>query len=116
LIPIEGSVALLRELSRRGVPLYGLSNMSAPTFAYLRERYDHWGLFGGIVISAEVKLVKPEAAIFAHLCQAHAIEPTQTVFIDDHLPNVEAARRIGFATIHFHDPVQCRRELTALLP
>jgi putative hydrolase of the HAD superfamily len=115
LTPIEESLALVRDLARRGVRLYGLSNMSAPTFAYLRGRYDHWHLFRGIVVSGEVKLVKPDPAIFAHLCRVHAIEPTQTVFIDDHLPNVEAARRIGFFTIHFRDPVQCGRELTDLI-
>jgi putative hydrolase of the HAD superfamily len=116
LTPMTETVALLEELAARGVPLYGLSNMSVPFFALLKSRYGHWGHFRGIVVSAEVGLVKPEPAIFHHLAERYGLEPAETVFIDDHLPNIESARRLGFRTIHFVDAAQCRRELDAHLP
>ncbi len=115
LTPIPQSVALARDLSRRGVPLFGLSNVSAETFAFLRERYDFWSLFTGIVISAEVKWVKPEPEIFEHLCRVHGLAPAQTVFIDDHPPNIEAAGRMGFRTILFTDPADCAAQLEGML-
>jgi putative hydrolase of the HAD superfamily len=115
LTPIEESFALARDLNRRGVPLYGLSNMSASNFAYLRQRYDHWQLFRGIVISGEVKLMKPEPAIFEHICRLYRLDPTETVFIDDHQPNIDAARRLGFRTVLFRDPRQCRDDLEILI-
>lgn len=113
--PLEDSIALLRELHARNVPLYGLSNISAPNFAYLRGRYDHWNLFRGIVISGEIGLIKPDPEIFAHICAKYALRPAETVFIDDHAPNIEAARRIGFAGILFENAQQCRSELRALI-
>ena len=116
LTPLPDSIALLNELARRGVPLYGLSNMSAPFFALLKSRYEHWDRFRGIVISGEVGLVKPDPEIFHHLTQRHGLLPAETVFIDDHLPNIESARRLGFRTIHFADAEQCRRELDTHLP
>lgn len=111
LTPMPESIALLNELVERGVPVYGLSNMSAPIFALLKSRHDHWSRFSGIVISGEVGLVKPEPEIFNHLAERYHLVPAETVFIDDHLPNIESARRLGFRTIHFADAGQCRREL-----
>jgi HAD superfamily hydrolase (TIGR01509 family) len=116
LTPLPDSIALLDELAQRGVPLYGLSNMSAPIFALLKSRHGHWDRFRGIVVSGEVGLVKPEPEIFHHLAQRYDLIPAETVFIDDHLPNIESARRLGFHTIHFADAEQCRRELETHLP
>jgi putative hydrolase of the HAD superfamily len=102
---------LVRRLSARGVPLYALSNMSRSTFAHLKERHTVFEHFRGIVISADIQLVKPDPKIFEHLSRQFGLVPAQSVFIDDHLPNVESARALGFRTIHFEDAVQCSREL-----
>ena len=111
LTPIAESFAIVRGLERRGVSLYGLSNMSATTFAYLREQYDLWKIFRGIVISGEVNMVKPEAQIFEYISRMYKLVPCETVFIDDHLPNIESANRLGFRTILFSEPKQCVDEL-----
>jgi putative hydrolase of the HAD superfamily len=116
LTPMPDSIALLDELAQRGVPLYGLSNMSPSFFALLKSRHGHWDRFRGIVVSGEIGLVKPDAEIFHHLAQRYGLVPAETVFIDDHLPNIESARRLGFRTIHFADAAQCRRELETHLP
>ncbi|MGA2398001.1 MAG: HAD family phosphatase [Steroidobacteraceae bacterium] len=116
LTAMPDTVALLEELVQRGVPVYGLSNMSAPIFALLRSRYDHWDRFRGIVISGEVGLVKPEPEIFHHITDCYSLIPAETVFIDDHLPNIESAGRLGFRTIHFANAAQCRRELDTHIP
>jgi putative hydrolase of the HAD superfamily len=111
LSPMHETIALLETLAARDVPLYGLSNMSAETFAHLKSRYGHWDRFRGIVISAEVKMVKPEPEIFDHIARRYGLLPAQTVFIDDHPPNIESARRHGFRAIRFADAEQCRAEL-----
>jgi putative hydrolase of the HAD superfamily len=122
-IVISGEVGLVKpdaeifhHLAQRGVPLYGLSNMSVPMFALLKSRHAHWDRFRGIVISGEVGLVKPDAEIFHHLAQRYHLIPAETVFIDDHLPNIESAGRLGFHPIHFANAEQCRRELATHLP
>ena len=115
LTPIESMVALLGDLRERGYTLFGLSNMSESLFAHLQSRHDFFGLFDGIVVSAAVKLVKPDPAIYEHLRDRFAIDFAESVFVDDLPRNIESARRLGLAAIQFRDPEQVRRELTALL-
>lgn len=115
LTPIEESFAIAHALAKRGIPLYGLSNMPAFMFSDLRRRYTHWAIFRGIVISGEVRLVKPNRAIFDHISKLYGLEPADTVFIDDLLPNIEAASALGFRAIQFCDPVQCLRDLESQL-
>lgn len=115
LTPIEPTVALLRELHASGYTLYGLTNMSEPIFHYLERMHDFFRLFEGIVVSAKIKLVKPEPAIYAHLRERFSLDFAQSVFLDDLAPNVESARRLGLAAIRFENAEQARRELAPLL-
>lgn len=116
LTPIEPTVALLRELRQRaGLKLYALSNMSEAIFAHLSGRHDFFKLFDGIVVSAAVKLLKPEPAIYEHLRERFELDFTESVFIDDLPRNVESARAAGLPAIRFETTEQVRRELAALL-
>jgi putative hydrolase of the HAD superfamily len=115
LTPIEPTVALLRELRQRsGLKLYGLSNMSEAIFAHLDGQHDFFKLFDGIVVSAAVKLLKPEPAIYEHLRERFALEFAESVFIDDLARNVESARQAGLPAIQFVSTDQVRRELEPL--
>ena len=115
LLPKHDSVALLQTLAARRVPLYCLSNMPVNAYAYLRERYDFWRYFDGIVISGEVRMVKPQPEIFQYLLQRHGLAASETVFIDDHVPNVQAAGTLGLHTVLFANARQCEQALAAHL-
>jgi epoxide hydrolase-like predicted phosphatase len=115
LTPIPEMVELVRGLVARGVPVYGLSNMATKTFAWLEAQHELWGLFQGIVISAHLRMMKPDAEIFEHILREYGLVATETVFIDDNRPNVAAAGRLGLRTILFQSPEQCARELHQLL-
>jgi HAD superfamily hydrolase (TIGR01509 family) len=115
LVPMEETLELVNELAMKGVPLYGLSNMSPSTFAHLEGRHAIWDVFRGIVISGRIKLVKPDPRIFAHISQTYALAAAQTAFIDDVAANVEAAAGHGFRGIRFDSAAQCREELAAWL-
>ena len=109
------SVALLERLFARGVPLYCLSNISSSMFAHLRQRHSFWGVFRGIVISGDLQLMKPEPEIFATLLQRYGLSAGDTIFVDDHEPNVAAARALGLHAVWFKDAGQCEQELGKLL-
>jgi len=116
LTPIEPTVALLRELRERdGLKLYALSNMSETIFAYLDGRHDFFKLFDGIVVSAAVKMAKPDPAIYEHLRERFSIDFAESVFIDDLPRNVESARSVGLPAIQFVSTDQVRRDLEPLL-
>ncbi len=111
LVPIPPTFALLDALSKEGMNLYCVSNMQMAVFAYLQKRYDFWGKFKGVVISASVKMIKPDAEIFHHLFRLYRLVPSETLFIDDHPPNVESARRLQMHAILFQGADHCRLQL-----
>lgn len=112
--PIDASVALMQEVKEAGHGLYFLSNMPVPYAESLvrRNRFFEW--FDGGLFSSEVKLIKPEAAIFREALERFGAQPQDCVFLDDHLKNVEAARRLGLSAIHFLNAADARLELEEL--
>jgi 2-haloacid dehalogenase len=114
----EDSVAILRELRERGVPLYALSNWSAAKFPHAEERYEWLDWFDGVVVSGRVKLAKPDPAIFRYLLDTYGLRAADILFVDDHEPNIVAARALGIATHHFLGAAGLRADLVAhgLLP
>jgi len=115
LIEKPETVAVLRSLRQRRVPLYCLSNMPVSLFAHVRRRYDFWDAFAGIVISGEVRMVKPELAVFEYLLTQYNLAAEETVFVDDHPPNLEGAKAARLRTIFFRNAEECARELDACL-
>ena len=108
---IEGTVELLRTLKETGISLYGLSNWSTETFAMVRHEFDFFNLFDEIILSGEVKLIKPEPEIFELFLQKIGKPADQCLFIDDSEPNIVTARKLGFDTVHFVSPEHLKNEL-----
>jgi len=112
--PIEETVAILAELKARQTPLYALTNWSHETFPIARARFPFFDWFAGIVVSGEVRLVKPDARIYRHLLETHGLQAEDCVFIDDSPANVAGARALGITGLHFRSPEQLRRDLADL--
>jgi 2-haloacid dehalogenase len=108
------TVEVLRDLIAAGHPVHALSNWSAETFPIARARFPFLQWFQHIVISGEVGLTKPDPAIFHLAIERCGLTPEHTLFIDDHPPNVDSARALGFQTHLFTDAGQLRRELETL--
>lgn len=111
--PIEHNVALLEPLATR-YRLFGLSNWSAETFPIARERYSFFDLFEGIVISGEERLKKPDERIYRVLLDRYALQAAESLFIDDRLDNVRAAKALGFRTIHLAEKGSLERAFDAV--
>lgn len=112
--PIPGTVALLRALKERGLPVYALSNWSSETFPFAQERYDFLTWFDGLVISGHERMVKPELRIYLRLLDRYGLQAPETLFIDDSRPNVAAAAALGFHGHHFVGPAALAAELERL--
>jgi len=67
--------------------------------------------FHRIFISSEMGLRKPEAESFRHILWHYAMEPRETLFFDDLLPNVDAARRLGIHGVLVECPESVRSAL-----
>jgi 2-haloacid dehalogenase len=112
--PVPGSFEIVEELAARGVPLFAITNFGAEFWKMFRPTQPIFDHFGGIVVSGVEKLVKPDAAIYQLARSRFCLAPAEAIFIDDSLPNVEAAQENGFVGHHFTDAPALRNELTEL--
>jgi 2-haloacid dehalogenase len=111
---LDGTVEIMKELKQAEYPLYGLSNWSAETFPFARQKHDFFDLLDDYVISGDVGHVKPGPEIFQILLDRIGKPAGECLFIDDSLANIQQAEKIGFAVIHFQSPEQLREALHEL--
>ncbi len=109
--PIWGTVEILRALKTEGYELYALSNWALEKFRLMRERYEFFGWFKEIVLSGEVRLIKPDPRIFTLTLERIGRPADECLLIDDSADNIATAQALGFRTIHFHSPEQLGAEL-----
>jgi 2-haloacid dehalogenase len=112
--PHWDTVEIMKQLKHAGYAVYGLSNWSAETFPYARARFGFFDLLDDMVISGAVGHVKPEPEIYQLLLEKVGKSASECLFIDDALPNIQQANRMGFHTIHFQSATQLKSELERL--
>ena len=111
---IPGSVEILAELKVRNTRLYALTNFSAETWPRALARFDCLGWFETAVVSGQLGLVKPDPRIYVAAIEHCRLDPVRTVFIDDRLENVAAARAFGMHGLHFTGAQALRDDLAGL--
>ena len=67
------------------------------------------------MISSQVRLRKPEPAIYRLAADELAVPLERIVFVDDIAANLQPAQELGMAVIHHVDPARTVRELERLL-
>lgn len=100
------NIGILEKL-RGSFRMFMLSNTNSIHIEYLygcRETGNDFArmvqLFEKVYFSHEVGMRKPEAEIFEHMIEDAGLTPETTLFIDDSLHNVEAARAAGMKAYH----------------
>lgn len=110
------AIPWIRELKERGYKVYALSNWSKPSYeACIDNQLSFLKEMDGEIISFREHLLKPEPAIYQLLFERYNINPSEAVFLDDTLANVEAARAFGLNAIHFQNYEQGKKELAEYL-
>jgi 2-haloacid dehalogenase len=112
--PIQGTVEIVAELRAAGVRLFGLTNWSAETYPLALRRFEFLQWFHGILVSGEVRLIKPDPRIFQLLLARFGIAAETAIYVDDNPRNVAAAAALGIRALHFTDPPTLRRDLTEI--
>jgi len=111
---IAGSVGILEELVASGVPVFALTNWSAVKFGIARARFPFLAHFLDIVVSGEVRLVKPDPAIYRLLISRNRLDASSCVFIDDVAANVAGAQAVGMRGHRFTSADALRADLVSL--
>jgi epoxide hydrolase-like predicted phosphatase len=92
-----------------------LSNAWSDLRQTMHQRWNIDGLFDELIISAEVKMLKPDPRIFQLTVDRLKVLPKEAVFVDDIMENVEAARAKGLIGIQYLELDQTLAELRCAL-
>jgi len=107
-------IAYIDRLRTAGYHLGLLSNASDNARRIFTEVYPVRPHFDSLTISAEEGVMKPDPRIFRVALARAGVEAHEAVFVDDVAENVEGARAVGMAGVHFRDSATALRELAAL--
>jgi 2-haloacid dehalogenase len=109
---VPGMTEILRALHERGVGLVALTNWSAETIHHAPQVFPEvFALFDDVVVSGAEGVAKPHQDIF-HILARRLGQPLEGVFyVDDSVPNVDAARAAGMDAVHFTDAATLLEEL-----
>ena len=101
ILQIEGSFDLVRELKELGYGIWLLSNASLRQHEYW-PRVPASRYFDGTLISADVKLIKPQPEFYRLLFETFSLRPEECFFIDDNNYNIEGGLNSGMRCAIFH--------------
>ncbi|MGD9842168.1 MAG: HAD-IA family hydrolase [Steroidobacteraceae bacterium] len=111
--PVLPMFALAHELRAR-YRVHLLSNVGDLHWAHLNAQYDLRAVADDVLPSFQAGVMKPDAGIYRMAEEQFELTPVRTVFIDDLLPNVLAARQRGWHSIHHQSPQQTMQSLREL--
>jgi 2-haloacid dehalogenase len=113
---IQGTVDILKELSDDpNYKVVALTNWSHETFPKAIAKFSFLQWFEGILVSGEEKTRKPFPEIYELTLSKFNLKAGESLFIDDNLRNIEAARKFGIHSIHFQSPEQLNKGLGAYI-
>ena len=108
---VEGTASLIKRLKAAGYRVFGMTNWSMETYPLIRDNYEVFSLFEGVVVSGEEHLLKPDEKIYRCLLERYSLEAAESVFLDDNADNVAGAEAVGMEAVRFVDAQQAEAEL-----
>jgi putative hydrolase of the HAD superfamily len=104
-------LAWQKQLKQRGFLTAILSNMGDNVLENMKREFDWLPRFDALVWSYQLRMAKPDAAIYHHVLKELGTRPEETLFIDDKAVNVEAANALGIKGLLFANVEQLRADL-----
>ena len=78
-----------------------LSNMQSDMASHARRNFEWLRHFDYLTLSCEARAIKPDLAIYRRCLAALGVPPSETLFIDDRISNIEAAEMLGIVGLPF---------------
>jgi glucose-1-phosphatase len=110
LTPLPEGLVILRAVQESGYNTYILSNMAQDTYSYV-SRHGFFKTVQGGIYSYQVKVGKPDTAIYSFLLKTYDLKPEECLFIDDMEINITSAHALGIDGIVCKDHQQVLEEL-----
>lgn len=100
-LPREKMTVLIKALKEKGYGIYLCSN-AAQLFHSYKDQYPVFEYFDGILISADIKISKPDVRIYEYLLDQYELNASECMFIDDLGENIVAAETLGIHGYHYN--------------
>jgi putative hydrolase of the HAD superfamily len=100
-------------LKEHGILTAILSNIGDNVLANMKREFDWLTRFDVLVWSYQLRMAKPDPAIYWHVLKELGTQPQETLFIDDRPANTEAANALGMKSIVFADVGHLRADIIA---
>ncbi|MGD9293370.1 MAG: HAD family phosphatase [Roseobacter sp.] len=111
--PIEGTWQVVNSLKRRGYSVHAMTNWSLETWPIGLTMHPRLqDTFDTTIVSGQVRITKPDKAIFELFHRRTGIAAEDCLMIDDDPLNVDGARAAGWQTHLFTTPAGLAEELT----
>ncbi len=94
-------VITLLPVLKKNYKLYLISNTNSIHKKYGYQNYEFLKLFDKLILSHEVKFIKPEKEIYLEVEKVSGFPSEEHIFIDDILEYVDAAKSLGWDGIQF---------------
>jgi HAD superfamily hydrolase (TIGR01509 family) len=99
---VKPTVQLIQKLKAAGHQVYLIGNTPEELYATAQNKFpDIIKLFDGIVISSQIKMVKPDTAIYNHAVSTYNLNPANCIVIEDLEASASTARTLGMQAIVF---------------
>lgn len=95
------TLSWIEDLKKRGYHIYVLSNFSEKQHKECGNKLDFLNDIDGYILSYQEKLIKPDDRIYQLLIKRYGLVPEDSIFIDDKMINIKAARKNGLHGIVF---------------
>ena len=100
-----------KALKEHGLKTAILSNMGDSVLANIELSFPWIEDFDVLIWSYQLRMIKPQPEIYQHLLEKLGTAPEETLFLDDKLENIEAARHLGIQGLQFSTADQLRQDL-----
>jgi len=104
-------LAWQQQLKQHGLLTAILSNMGDSVLENIQREFDWLPRFDVLIWSFQLKMAKPDPAIYRHALEKLGALPEETLFIDDKDVNIEAARALGMKALQFSTIERLREDL-----
>lgn len=91
----------MEQLRAAGKRLGMLSNMPRDLGDALKTRTGRLAKFDSVTLSYQLRVAKPEAAIYEHCLEGLGLPAGKVLFFDDKIENVQAAELLGMRGVQF---------------
>ena len=91
----ERVIKLIKDLKLKGYKIFLLSNINDHTFQNVNKS-DLFSIVDGYVLSYIEHQIKPYKSIYNTLISRYSLIPSETIFIDDNINNINTAQELEF--------------------